>query len=46
MEKEIEKLISDYIEENKLFIPWDGQYKSLAKKIIKIVKKKQKEKSQ
>ena len=39
MEKEVEKIISDYMEDIKLFVPWDGQYRRLAKKIIKLIKK-------
>ena len=42
MEKEIEKLIRDHIEEIKLHIPWDGQHKTIAKKIIKLIKRKRK----
>lgn len=42
MEKEVEKLISDHMEDIKLFVPWDGQYKSLAKKIVKLIKRKSK----
>ena len=42
LHKQIEKLIDDHLQEIKLHVPWDGQHKTLVKKIIKLIKEKSK----